>query len=102
MITDSLTFVGESLFGQRASTAELIACMDELGIDSAVVCPLKPVGYRLEAANDAVAEAVQAHPSALPASPASIPGWALRQSRSSSATEAGLQGLFASLGGRSA
>ena len=65
MITDSLTFVGESLFGQRASTAELIACMDELGIDRAVVCPLKPVGYRLEAANDAVAEAVQAHPARL-------------------------------------
>jgi predicted TIM-barrel fold metal-dependent hydrolase len=34
--------------------------MDELGVDQAVVCPVKPRGYHLAAANEAVAEAVSA------------------------------------------
>jgi len=61
VIVDSLTFLGVSLFGRRASAPELIAAMDELGVDRAVVCPLKPADYRLEAANDTVADAVRAH-----------------------------------------
>ncbi len=95
MITDSLTFVGESLFGPRASATELIACMDELGIDRAVVCPLKPVGYRLEAANDAVADAVQAHPERL-AGFARVDPWlgAAAVAELERASEAGLRGLF--------
>ncbi len=65
MIVDSLTFVGESLFGVRASADDLLARMGEAGIDRAVVCPLKPRGYHLAAANEAVAEAVRAHPDRL-------------------------------------
>ena len=65
MIVDSLTFLGTSLFGQRASARVLIAAMDELGVDRAVVCPLKPAGYRLEEANDTVAADVGAHPERL-------------------------------------
>ncbi len=61
MIVDSLTFLGESIFGRRASAADLLALMDEAGIDRAVVCPMKPRGYHLAAANDAVAEAVRTH-----------------------------------------
>lgn len=65
MIVDSLTFLGESLFGPRASAAELLALMDELGIDRAIVCPFKPPGYHLRAANETVAEAARAHPGRL-------------------------------------
>ncbi len=61
MIVDSLTFLGESLFGPRATAAELLAVMDELGVDRAVVCPLRPCAYDLGPANELVAEAVRAH-----------------------------------------
>lgn len=65
MIIDSLTFVGESLFGHHVRADELVGRLDEAGIDRAVVCPAKPVGYRLEAANDTVAAAVRAFPDRL-------------------------------------
>ncbi len=58
LIVDSLTFVGESLFGPSTSATELLARLDEVGADRAIVCPAKPRGYDLGAANDAVAEAV--------------------------------------------
>jgi predicted TIM-barrel fold metal-dependent hydrolase len=61
MIVDSLTFLGESLFGHAASAAGLIALMDELSVERAVVCPLKPPRYRLETANDEIVRAVEAH-----------------------------------------
>lgn len=35
-----------------------MARLDEVGVDRAIVCPVKPRGYELGAANDAVAEAV--------------------------------------------
>lgn len=47
------------------TAGDLIARMDEGEIDRAVVCPLKPRGYHLAAANEAVAEAVRAHPARL-------------------------------------
>jgi predicted TIM-barrel fold metal-dependent hydrolase len=62
---DSLTFVGESIFGHRAGAADLLAVMDELGVERAVACPLKPRGYHLGPANDAVSRAVEAHPDRL-------------------------------------
>jgi predicted TIM-barrel fold metal-dependent hydrolase len=65
VIVDSLTFLGDSLFGPKATAAELLARMDELVIDHAVVCPFKPRGYHLAAANDAVADTVAAHPDRL-------------------------------------
>jgi predicted TIM-barrel fold metal-dependent hydrolase len=65
VIVDSLTFLGESLFGATATAADLLARMDELGIDRAIVCPFKPRGYHLGPANDAVAEATAAHPDRL-------------------------------------
>lgn len=65
MIVDSLTFVGESIFGHRATARDLLDRMDEVGIDRAVVCPVKPRGYHLGLANEAVAEAVRAHPDRL-------------------------------------
>jgi uncharacterized protein len=62
MIVDSLAFVGESLFGWAGRVDDLIAQMDELRIDRAVVCPVKPRTYHLESANEVVAEAVRARP----------------------------------------
>jgi predicted TIM-barrel fold metal-dependent hydrolase len=60
LIVDSLTFVGESIFGRSATGGDLLARMDEVGVDHAIVCPAKPRGYHLGTANEAVAEAVAA------------------------------------------
>ena len=65
MTVDSLTFVGESLFGRAASADELVAQLDATGIERAVVCPLKPRSYRLEEANETVARAVARRPDRL-------------------------------------
>jgi predicted TIM-barrel fold metal-dependent hydrolase len=62
VIVDSLVFVGESLFGHAVSAEDLLAWLDELEVDAAVVAPLRPRGYHLGPANDTVAEAVRAHP----------------------------------------
>jgi predicted TIM-barrel fold metal-dependent hydrolase len=62
VIVDSLVFLGESLFGHTVSADDLLAWMDELEVDVAVVAPLRPREYHLGPANDAVAEAVRAHP----------------------------------------
>jgi predicted TIM-barrel fold metal-dependent hydrolase len=61
MIVDSLTFVGESLFGVSATAADLLRAMDGTGVDRAVVCPLRPRGYHLAGANDTIVAAVAAH-----------------------------------------
>ncbi len=65
MITDSLAFLGDSIFGHSVTASDLLARLDEAGIDRAVVCPAKPPGYHLAAANEAVAEAVRTHPDRL-------------------------------------
>ena len=65
MIFDGLTFLGESLFGYRATVTELLARMDEAEIDRAVVCPVRPRGYHLGPANEHVADAVREHPDRL-------------------------------------
>jgi predicted TIM-barrel fold metal-dependent hydrolase len=62
---DSLTFVGESLFGPVARVDDLLRALDATEAEHAVVCPLRPRGYRLEDANDAVAAAVALHPDRL-------------------------------------
>jgi predicted TIM-barrel fold metal-dependent hydrolase len=62
---DSLTFLGDSLFGPSVTAAELLARLDEAEIDRAVVVPTRPRSYRLEEANEVVAEAVRAHPDRL-------------------------------------
>ncbi|MCA1644497.1 MAG: amidohydrolase family protein [Chloroflexi bacterium] len=59
---DAFTFVGQSLFGYGQTSDELLANMDAAGVQRAVVCPVKPVGYHLGAANELVAEAVARHP----------------------------------------
>lgn len=96
MTIDSLTFLGESLFGPRATPADLIAMLDELEVERAVVCPLKPPGYHLGPANDAVAEAVRAHPGRLAGFARVDPnlGEAACVELERAAGELGLRGLF--------
>jgi uncharacterized protein len=65
VIVDSLVFLGESIFGESVAAPDLLGLLDGLWIERAVACPLKPRGYRLEPANDLVAEAVRAHPDRL-------------------------------------
>lgn len=62
MIVDAFAFLGQSLFGYGQSVDDLLAGLDGVGIDQALVCPVKPPGYHLEAANDLIAEAVAAQP----------------------------------------
>jgi uncharacterized protein len=54
---DVFTFVGYSLFGYGQSADELLARLDAADVERAVICPVKPRGYHLAAANDVVAEA---------------------------------------------
>ncbi|MDR3574372.1 MAG: amidohydrolase family protein [Anaerolineaceae bacterium] len=61
-IVDAHAYIGESLFGQSRSPEELLAEMDRLGIDKAVLCPNKPLTYQLESANRLVADSVRQHP----------------------------------------
>jgi len=62
MIVDAHVYLGQCLFGYGQSLAEILANMDRLGIDKAVLVPVKPRDYHLAPANDLVADAVQRHP----------------------------------------
>jgi uncharacterized protein len=65
MTIDSLTFLGDSIFGHSVDASALLARLDEVGIERAVACPVKPRGYHLQAGNEVVAAAVRAHPDRL-------------------------------------
>jgi predicted TIM-barrel fold metal-dependent hydrolase len=65
MIVDSLTYLGESLFGSDTHVADLLTALDGAGIDRAIVCPMKPPNYVLRPANERLAESVQRHPDRL-------------------------------------
>jgi uncharacterized protein len=59
---DAFAFVGESLLGYPQSEDELLRRLDAAEVDRAVVVPLKPPGYHLEAANEHVAEVCRRQP----------------------------------------
>jgi len=59
---DAFTCVGQSLFGYGQTADELVARMDAAGVEHALVCPVRPRGYHLGAANDLVAAAVERQP----------------------------------------
>ena len=96
MTVDTLTFVGESLFGQHATVDELLRMLDETEIERAVVCPFRPRSYRLEEANEAIAAAVERHPDRLIAFARVDPNLGdVASSELARATgELGLRGLF--------
>lgn len=54
-LVDSLVLVGRSVTGLHLSPDDLLRQMDTLGIDRAVVCPVKPENYHLPPENDRVA-----------------------------------------------
>lgn len=62
MILDAHVYLGSCLFGYRQSLEEIRTGMDRLGIDKAVLVPVKPRDYHLGPANELVAEAVRAEP----------------------------------------
>ncbi len=62
MIVDAHVCLGPCLFGYGQSLAEIRANMDCLGIDKAVLVPVKPLDYHLAPMNDLVANAVQKYP----------------------------------------
>ena len=61
MIVDAHVYLGQSLFGYGQSRAEILANMDHLEIDKAVLVPVKPPDYHLGPANDLVAQVVEEH-----------------------------------------
>jgi predicted TIM-barrel fold metal-dependent hydrolase len=65
MIVDAHVFLGSCLFGYGQSVDELLSRMDRLGIDRAVLAPVKPQEYHLGPANDLVAGCVAQHPDRL-------------------------------------
>jgi predicted TIM-barrel fold metal-dependent hydrolase len=65
MIVDSLNYVGKSVFGPKATAEEIVSRLDDLEVDRAIVCPFKPQGYDLRAANETVADAVRRYPDRL-------------------------------------
>jgi len=62
MIVDAHVYLGSSLYGYGQSLDEIRARMDNLGIDKAVLVPVKPQDYHLGPANELVAEAVRTDP----------------------------------------
>jgi uncharacterized protein len=96
MTVDSLAFHGESLLGQSVSTDDLLARLETVGIERAIASPSKPPGYLFEAANDALAEAVRAHPDRLSGLVRVDPnlGEAAQREAERGLTELGMRGLF--------
>jgi predicted TIM-barrel fold metal-dependent hydrolase len=62
MILDAHVYLGSCLFGYEQSLEEIRTRMDRLGVDKAVLVPVKPRDYHLSPANELVAEAVGADP----------------------------------------
>jgi predicted TIM-barrel fold metal-dependent hydrolase len=96
MIVDSLTFLGDGLFGRHADAPSLLAALDAAGIDRAVVAPLKPRDYAFGPANKAIAETVKQHADRLIGF-ARVDPWQgpqARQELEHAVHELGLRGLF--------
>ncbi len=62
MIVDTRVYLGPSLFGYGQSLEEIETNMERLGIDKAVLVPVKPREYHLGPMNELVSNAVREHP----------------------------------------
>lgn len=96
MIIDARVHVGRSLFGYELKVETLLPEMDRLGIDRAVLFPVKPVTYALATANDYVAAAVRQHPQRF-AGVARVDPWqgaAAVQELERSVNQLGLKGVY--------
>lgn len=65
MIVDARVYLGASLFNYGQSLAKIVARMERLGIDKAILAPVKPRNYHLAPINELVADAVKTHPERL-------------------------------------
>jgi predicted TIM-barrel fold metal-dependent hydrolase len=65
VIVDSRVYLGSCLFGYEQAVDQVLSNMERLGIDRALLVPVKPRAYRLGPANDVVAECVAQHPDRL-------------------------------------
>ncbi len=61
MLFDFRVFVGRSFDGVQQTVDELLKSMDALEIETALVCPLKPISYDLAQANATLATDIKAH-----------------------------------------
>jgi len=61
MIVDAHVHLGSSLFGYGQSADEILSKMDRLGIEGAVLVPVKPRDYHLGPMNELVADCVAQH-----------------------------------------
>lgn len=57
MAIDALVMLGENRFGPSLHVADALRLADSEGIDGLVAAPARPLDYRLEPANDALADA---------------------------------------------
>lgn len=62
MIVNARVYLGSSLFGYEQSLSEISANMKRLGIDKAVLVPVKPRNYHLSPMNELVADSVKKQP----------------------------------------
>ena len=65
MIFDFRVFLGHSFDGTRQAVSDLLRAMDSLGIEMALVYPLKPLSYDLNQANTDLANDIKAYPDRL-------------------------------------
>lgn len=61
MIFDFRVFVGQSFDGASLTVDDLLRSMDNLEIERALVCPMKPLSYRLDEANAQIAAGILPH-----------------------------------------
>lgn len=62
MIIDTQVYLGDSLFDYGHSLPEILANMNRLNIDKAILIPVKPKDYHLAPINDQVSKAVLQNP----------------------------------------
>jgi predicted TIM-barrel fold metal-dependent hydrolase len=61
MIIDAHVYLGSSLFGYAQSLDEILTSMDRLGIEKAILAPVKPRDYHFAPMNELVAAAVKSN-----------------------------------------
>src|SRR2546430_16436798 len=61
MIVDAHTHAGRSLQGYEQTVRTLLDSMDRLGIETAVLCPVRPVDYAYSPENDFIAATARDH-----------------------------------------
>ena len=61
MLFDFRVFTGQSFDGKKQTADELLRSMDNLKIEKALACPLKPLSYDMRQANAGLAQDIKTH-----------------------------------------